>query len=157
MPLELPPTFVMSKTAVPLPPASTDTEMMRTERSAGDAGTLTGVGVGDGVGEGAGEGAGAGAGVGCTEGEGEGVALARGAIFTVALPSARSVGSPELVEVALGRKITVRGVLRSDVPERYGVSDIVFPVPPSVYAAPHGIPTLPTVPGVWNERPLVHG
>ena len=164
MPLDVPPTFVMSKTAVPLPYPSAVTEIIRTERSAGvfgdgaGAGAGAGVGVGAGVGMGVGAGVGVGDGVGMGVGVGEGVGVVTGAgeIFTLALPCASFVACPEL-EVALGMKIMETGTSRAALPLRNGVTETVLSMLAIVKAAPQGIPFMPPAgPGVCNWRPPWH-
>src|SRR3989344_5174739 len=118
----------MSNVATPWPDASTFTEMIRTERSAGVFGT--GAGVGDGVGVGV-VGVDAGAGVVISKGAGE--------ILTVALPRACRVACPELVEVALGMKMMERGTSSGSAPERIGVMERIFSSLGTVKAAPQGM------------------
>src|SRR3990167_2190074 len=128
----------MLKVATPFPYASLETEMMRTERSAGvlTGGAGVGCGVGGvGVGTGVGVGVGAGEGVGGV-GVGAGVGVPTGLIFTVAEPCAS-------VPVAVGMKRTVSGTSRDAVPEWNGTTVISLVVLVRAKAAPQGMPLRP--------------
>ena len=137
MPLEVPPTFAISNETAVTPAASVDTEVIRTERSAGVE-TGWGVGAGTGSGAGVGWGAGSGVGVGAT-------GISAGMTVVVAEPWACGV----LVE--LGMKIIESGTASAFSPERTGVTENFLSVLAMVKAAPQGIPfCVPVGPVVWN-------
>src|SRR3989338_2487015 len=148
MPLELPPTFAISKVAIPLPDASTFTATMRTERSAGpltcgftgvtgfeEVSTVAGFVV-----------------TGCASSTNVPALMT-----TVAVPCACF----ELVALApptagVGMKIIERGTASGPEPERTGVIDIALSVG-TVIAAPQGrLFAVPPADATSKWNPLLH-